>query len=123
MKAILGPRFLLANVLLLASLVGCGGGDGGAPGDVPTIACDYPNFVFFHYCAEAPGMPGAPNGCVQGGGKELSSCPRDGVVGTCAMMVGNLTYRTYFYGDAVTAEVVAEVCPGGKYTPGPPPRM
>jgi hypothetical protein len=46
-----------------------------------------------------------------------AQCPA-GYVGSCET-VGNVNpRRTYFYGAAVTQQIVASVCPGGKYVPG-----
>ena len=115
MNHIVRTRGIPAAVLLLLgaalALPGCGSDDDDSNGSAGRIACDYADSALIgHYCVDAPGASGN-NGCTQGGGKELASCP-SGCVASCTYKLGE--YHSYFYGAQTNEAIVAAACLGSK---------
>jgi alpha-tubulin suppressor-like RCC1 family protein len=111
----MNPRRAVWSLLAMLLATGCTSSKGGGGS---TVACDYPSTgVGFHYCNEVTGA-GASNandGCAQGGGTPVASCP-PGASGTCESSYGtSANYRTYFY-PPVKASEVGALCPGGNFT-------
>ena len=94
-------------------LLACGsdsdGGENGASGDA--FGCMFDSGLF-EYCGEYRGVD--KKTCEQSGGTYYDECP-EGAVGKCELKENVNPKRTYFYGDAVTKDAVAAVCPGGTY--------
>jgi hypothetical protein len=106
-----GAAWAFALVISILALPSCGSDDDDSSGSAGRIACDYAeSSVVGHYCVDAPGSSGN-NGCTQGGGKELASCP-SGCVATCTYKIGEYEYHSFFYGAQTSPAIVAAACLG-----------
>jgi hypothetical protein len=123
MRAARSAIALVAAGVASVGLYTCGGSSpGSGPGAGSDYACSLSvagqEYCYAYSNLTAESASSARTMCSNQGGKAVSSCPTDGLVGCCALTQSGVSYQSCYYFGTASADEMACSAANGKWTAG-----